>query len=576
MKSINSNKHLLSLALTCVAMSAVLVGCNLDYFPQDEVTSSSLTQNYEGLCTMTDGNYAMLKDAMEYRGTTSTSYTFCRRGLEMAEFSSDELIISGRTTSTIFQAYTYECDATLQNVSYVWWCLYKCIYGANQVIEAIEDGESDKTDYLKGENLFLRAFCHLYLCNLYAWPYSHGRNNPGVINRTSTNTSETTRATVGECYDQILADLLTADQLMQGGTRRGNNGYANREAVEALLSRVYLHMEENDKVIQTVNDMLAGASPESKLMTTAEYPTYFANTLTAHETLWCIAYTTLDGGALGQSLYAGMLLNDPVAGIGWGEAYPSDAQLDLYQRYPQDLRYSVYIKPQYAADDSYYVARYAIPGTDNRQARSNHISKATANADGSYTFDDANGNKVTAKPEVVNTYTEYYATIGGEKTRVRLHKPMVTRNTFPVWYVTKFSYQDGMPMLGSPSMLRWAEVLLNRAEAEAKLGQDDAALNDVNILRQRAGLTGDALMTKSNMTERGYNDVLGVVLDERRLELAFEGFRTLDVYRNKLSLDRRYAGIHTWEVIDYNDPKILYPIPYDETSVSELQQNDGY
>ena len=551
----------------------VLASCNLDYFPQDEVTSESLAQNYEGLCTMTDGNYAMLKDNMEYHGTSSTSYTFCRRGLEMAEYSSDELIISGRTTSTIFQAYTYERDATLQNVSYVWWCLYKCIYGANMVIEAIEDGDSPEKDYLKGENLFLRAFCHLYLCNLYAWPYSHGRENPGVVIRTSTNTEETKRATVGQVYDQIVQDLTEAARLMKNGTKRGNNGYASYDAVMGLLSRAYLHMEENEKVIEIVKEMLGGASPESKLMSTAEYPTYFANTLTARETLWCIAYTSIEGASLGQSLFAGMLLND---GIGWGEAFPTDAQLDLYQRYPEDLRYSVYIKPQYAGDETSWIARYALPSEDNRNARSNFIAPATINADGSVTFDDNNGKKVTAKEEIVNTYKEYYATINGEKTRVRVHHPMITRNTFPTWYVTKFSYQDGLPMLGSPSMVRWAEVLLNRAEAEAKLGQNTAALDDVNIIRKRAGLSGDALMTAANIAARGYKDVLDVVLDERRLELAFEGFRTLDVFRNKKALDRRYAGIHTWEVIEYNDPRILYPIPYDETSVSGIEQNAGY
>ena len=259
-----------------------------------------------------------------------------------------------------------------------------------------------------------------------------------------------------------------------------------------------------------------------------------------------------------------MLLNDTVTGQGWGEAYPSDLQLDLYQRHPEDLRYTAYIHPQYTGDKTSWVARYAIPGTDNRSARSNHIAPATINGDGSVSFEDAEGKKVTALPETVNSVQEYYATIGGEKTRVRVHHPMLTRNTFPMWYVSKFSYQDGMAMLGSPSMIRWAEVILNRAEAEAKLGKDDDALNDVNVIRRRAGLSGDALITKSNMAAYGYTDVLSVVLDERRLELAFEGFRTLDVFRNKLPLDRRFAGIHTWEIIDCNDPKILYPIPYDD------------
>lgn len=566
-------RHLYSSLL--LAASLLLSACSLDYFPQDELTSETLALSYEGLCTMTGGNYSMLKDAMEYQGSTSTSYTFCRRGLEMAEFSSDEVIISGRTTSTIWQAYTYEHTDNLKNVSYVWWCLYKCIYGANNVLESMKEGESSQKDYLMGENLFLRAFCHLWLCNLYAWPYSHGRENKGVVLRTSTNTSETTRATVGECYDQIVKDLQDAIRLMQGGTRRGNNGYASLEAAQGLLTRVYLHMEENQKVVDLVNEMLGSASPEQKLMTTAEYPTYFANTLTAHETLWCIGYTNIDGGELGQSLFAGMFLNDPEQGIGWGEAYPSDAQLDLFQRYPEDLRYTAYIRPQYVEDGG-LVARYPLPGADYRDARSNQISAATANADGSYSFSDPYGKKLTAYPEVENTYPVYYATINGEKTRVRIHPAMIVRNTFPAFYVTKFSYQDGLAMLGSPSMVRWAEVLLNRAEAYAKLGQDDKALADVNIIRRRAGLSDDALMTKANMTERGYATTLDVVLDERRLELAFEGFRTLDVFRNKRSLDRRYAGIHTWEVIDCHDPKILYPIPYDELSVSGIEQNEGY
>ncbi|MBE6324802.1 MAG: RagB/SusD family nutrient uptake outer membrane protein [Bacteroidales bacterium] len=561
--------------LLCLALVALLPACDFGFFPQDEVTSESLVRSYEGLCMMTDGNYAMLKDNMEYHGSSSTSYTFCRRGLEMAEFSSDELIISGRTTSTIFQAYTYERNASLQNVSYVWWCLYKSIYGANMVIDAIKEGEDPKMDYLKGENLFIRAFCHLYLCNLYAWPYSYGTENPGVVIRTSVDTEKTERATVGKCYAQIEQDLKDAIRLMSGSSRRnpGNNAYANLEAAQGLLTRVYLHMGKDQEVINLVNEMLGGASPESKLMSTAEFPNYYANTLTAHETLWCIGYTSIDGEALGQSLYAGMLLND---GIGWGEAYPSDAQLDLYQRYPQDLRYTAYIKPQYMADTSTWVARYALPAEDSRNARSNYIVEATVNGDGSVSFMDANGNNVTAHKEIINTYPEYYATIGGERTRVRVHRPMITRNTFPNWYVTKFSYQDGNPMLGSPSMVRWGEIILNRAEAEAKLGLNQAALDDVNVIRARAGLSGDALMTLANMGARGYSSTLEVVLDERRLELAFEGFRTLDVYRNKLPMDRRYAGVHTWEIINYNDPKILYPIPYDEVSVSGIPQNEGY
>ncbi|WP_220101258.1 RagB/SusD family nutrient uptake outer membrane protein [Chitinophaga oryzae] len=52
----------------------------------------------------------------------------------------------------------------------------------------------------------------------------------------------------------------------------------------------------------------------------------------------------------------------------------------------------------------------------------------------------------------------------------------------------------------------------------------------MNIIRTRAGLSGNALFSSANM--QGYASVLDVVLDERRLELAFETHRVFDLFRN--------------------------------------------
>ena len=71
----------------------------------------------------------------------------------------------------------------------------------------------------------------------------------------------------------------------------------------------------------------------------------------------------------------------------------------------------------------------------------------------------------------------------------------------------------------------------------------------------------------------GYTSVLDVVLDERRLELAFEGHRMIDVYRNKRSMNRQYAGVQPWEIINYDNNKIQYPIPSNEILVSGIEQN---
>ena len=50
------------------------------------------------------------------------------------------------------------------------------------------------------------------------------------------------------------------------------------------------------------------------------------------------------------------------------------------------------------------------------------------------------------------------------------------KNGVNIYYISKFSGQDGSPTLSSPVMLRLSEVYLNRAEAYAKTGDVNAAL----------------------------------------------------------------------------------------------------
>ncbi len=65
-------------------------------------------------------------------------------------------------------------------------------------------------------------------------------------------------------------------------------------------------------------------------------------------------------------------------------------------------------------------------------------------------------------------------------------------------------------------------------------------------------------------------------MDERRLELAFEGHRMFDVYRNGLTMDRRFPGAQPWALVEPTYLKIQYPIPNAEWTVSGIPQNPGY
>ena len=59
---------------------------------------------------------------------------------------------------------------------------------------------------------------------------------------------------------------------------------------------------------------------------------------------------------------------------------------------------------------------------------------------------------------------------------------MVVKNGVNMYYISKFSEQDGSPTLSSPVFLRLAEVYLNRAEAFAKKDDVSSAVTDLNTI----------------------------------------------------------------------------------------------
>ena len=569
-----------ALYLTAVfGMMLGLASCNLDYFPSDELNSNVLLNSASGAEYVIDGCYAMLKEEYEYVEYASSN-TYIRHYMQDTEFPSDNICLSGQTTDPLAKATWYKMTDNLKNIELPWWIGYKVIYSANTVIETFKEGESTANDQLIGEAYFLRGMIHFHLVNLFARQYSLGRDNLGIPLRISTNTSETTRATVGEVYDQVVKDLTKAAELMNAPRHSGSPAYATKNAALGMLSRVYLYMDENQKVLDVISQM---PEPTGKL--DSDYPTYFARALESTETLLAVAHTVLEDRA--QASIGSMYNGD---GGGWGEVYASDPLMNLYERYPSDNRLS-YIKLQIETDDRQPLCGKPVVFFPVKSAsddfRSNLYAEIKTDGSGKYCEIEDGGTKTTYRIKELKVngmnqedsegeYTLYYVEYGGDTCFARMYEQFpIHRFTYPNYFVTKFGYQDGHPQLSSPVLLRWAEVVLNRAEANAKLGHDAEALADVNAIRQRAGIPAEGLFELGTKMH-GYTKVLDVVLDERRMELAFEGHRRNDVYRNKRDMDRRYPGTQPWEIVKYTDDKIQYPIPYNERSVSGIPQNPGY
>ena len=123
--------------------------------------------------------------------------------------------------------------------------------------------------------------------------------------------------------------------------------------------------------------------------------------------------------------------------------------------------------------------------------------------------------------------------------------------------------------------LRLADILLLKAEAYAALGQTAEAAALVNQVRARVGLAAiSTSLSQEQMKE--------AVLKERRLELAFEGFRWFDLVRNDKAvetmntLNSRDSG-RLRQTYPLNDNTVLYPVPQTEIEKnSKLTQNAGY
>ncbi len=556
-----------------IGLVSVMSACEMDYFPSDALSKEALLQDEKGLTYLMDGCYSVLKDQVEYLGYASGN-DYCRHYFQLSEFTADNICLCAPTTDPLYQALSYTMTDDLKNVGTLWMLAYKVIGMSNTVIETIDKKGGDKQ--LQGEAYFLRALMHLHMVTLYAKPYNFGRENPGVPLRLTSADTPITRATVGQVYDQIVKDLQTAASLLSDKSR-GNAGYPCKASALGLLSRVYLYMGDYTKVLDVINNQmgLAGSAIEANLEPTATFGTYFANAKTSKETLFCIAQEITDNKGQGSvgSMYNG-------ADNGWGEIYPSNPLLYLYERYPSDVRYKDFIVPQYNGSDIMCVYFPAPKPESDHSSRQTMVFPLSEDGEGGYYFTDSLKQKCSVKlQEIAGGYKEWHLTYKGIDCLARVHKMMMTgsKDSNPQWFMLKFANQDGKAHLSSPVFLRWGEVVLNRAEAEAKLSMDDDALADVNMIRKRAGIPAEGMFATGNPeTMHGYTSVLDIVLDERRLELAFEGHRMFDMMRNERNIDRRYPGANPWEVVPYNRERLQYPIPFSEWSVSGIKQNPGY
>ncbi|WP_316804833.1 RagB/SusD family nutrient uptake outer membrane protein [Pedobacter nototheniae] len=441
--------------------------------------------------------------------------TYVRSAHFLTEFQGDNVAQGQPSSDDLSRCYRYTHIPTGTHGANFWKQAFYVIVAANNIIAAIPDGASADLKQLKGENLYLKGMMEFNLVRVFGRPYNQGNGANPGVPILKEGVVPNSPA---RNTVKEVYDAAISDLLRAADLMNSRNAniFASKEVAYALLSRIYLNMGDNANAIKYAD--LVIASGRYKLLQGADYQSYFTKIPESNsETIFAIRYTKTEDQNFGAI----------------GSMYYSGTAGSLATPGPQGS----------TGYGEIYASQQYVTELDKNPADLRHSFIA---------------------PYKVNGVLQYNTKIA----------PNV-----PMYYVVKYNLQEGIANLSSPVYLRLAEMYLNKAEANAKLGNTQLALDDVNIIRTRAGIP---TLTAAGISSAG-KTALDVVLEERRLELAFEGQRAYDLFRNNRSMTRNYPGTHALnntpttnitQTILPTDARVIFYVPqYEIDNNKNLTQN---
>jgi len=566
-----------------LCLTGLMSACSIDREPHGSLSSNKITENPdESVDAMVRGVYAQLK-------TWSDPMHRC------GEYAGDNIMIRGASTDAFFEFITFNRTPDNYRLDDFWNSSYKAIAQASNAIKLYQDKTEDNVKAKVGECYFVRGMIYFYLVRAYGRPYYQDpKTNLGVpiVNGTPKDVFDKftlpDRATVADTYQQAIADLKKAEELLP--ETDGNPSYASKGAAQAMLSKVYLFMSGTYEHPNTEYARLA-AEYASKVISSGKYALLSRNEFMKYPTILpqnnkesIFVVRRLASEYSGYDHYygiGGMYAN--IGGMGWGEMYASAKYLGLLDETGRN---------DYRSNHRRIVdarAAFIEPAYDEKNIEVFRFIKQEANGELNYLQLPIkhNGDKIVAseskttkeqkeinqdyelKPILAEQGRYSIVYEDGKTYQGVLDYKIKLNRAYPMFYIAKCSREGENSHLHSPVLSRLGEIYLNRAEAEAKMGNYAAALTDLNIIRERA-ITGGGYksLDASNAAER--------IDKERQLELAFQAERSYDVFRNGGSLTRHYPGAHNQKIdILPTDYRVVYFIPQDAIDAypGKLTQN---
>lgn len=409
----------------------------------------------------------------------------------------------------------FNIDSQNDKVEDSWKMLYFAIYRSNKAINYLP-GDTEYQERLIAEAKALRALNYLDLVSLWGGvPLALEEVAPSEY-------TSITRASADDIYEQIETDLLEAipNLPLKSAYADVDKFRMSKGAAQALLGKAYLYHEEWDKAVTQFEAVIT--SGEYDLESSVESVFTEANEF-GQESLFELSYTN------GESYDWGNFPWDvkPESNIHIQLMGPRS---DYYVAAPGDSLiggwgFNVGTEKMYNA--------FVNAGDDNRRRVNVMSVQELRDAGGDWT--------VESSWDFEGYFRRKYGTFSDET-----GGPILELNYGTNW-----------------RLIRYADVLLMASEANYRDGNETKALEYLNDVRQREG-------TDLPEVSATGSDLFDAIVLERQLELAFEGFRFIDLVRWGLA-DQELGALGF-----VSGKHELLPIPMYEIRTMGLQQNPNY
>nr|WP_294852911.1 RagB/SusD family nutrient uptake outer membrane protein [Prevotella sp.] len=468
------------------------------------------------------------------------------------------------------------------NINDMWVRLYNCISRVNSAISVLEttsDSYQLKAQRL-GEMKFLRAYAHFLLKRLY-------KNIPFIMDanlkQEDYNTLSNTEFNNDEGWQQIINDVEYAYSVLP--VKQTDKGRPSKAAAAAFLTKAYLYKayrqddpssnqvtsinrEDLLKVIEYSNPDIysaGGFDLEADFHNNFRPETQYENGV---ESIWAMQYSINDGTKNGNLNWSYGLIVPNIPGV-------TDGGCDFYK--PSQNLVNAY---RTDADGHPFIDTFNNKDYDLTQDADPRLFLTVGLTGLPYEFNSKYMMDASSTWSRSNGLYGYYVTL--------------KQNVDPdCGYMVKGSWW-GTPM--NRIVFRYADVLLERAEAYAQLNETGEAIKLVNEIRKRAKQSTGMIANypsdygvKFNIST--YNgtysqeDALKIVKMERRLEMGMESERFFDLVRwgEAEKVLNKYFAEETNNCSIYGDAHFTadkneyLPIPFSQVAASDghYTQNIG-